>query len=309
MNGSHEEAMKTMAAGLHQMFDIMVKTSAKGTLTVEEGLEMQRILNVSDLAENDEIASPTANRDPSTRGASTPVQNMQNGMLRIKKLGKMVRYYLKQQTGGSGEPVDQLKYIIKTFLLTLPSHSEGFPKRSIGDNVSHGAVKYAFHPLNTVVDGVVCFLPYMIFEINKERYVLSGYKTENPKTPGDVSIEAWLFRQDNYLEEVDHLSNQGWDWTFTDSVSEPESLMQQKLQYQKNIDWMEFEQVNRNSDVSAACATTADQCVNHVLNGSTNTTIMVRDIRYQGINMSIEEQSRELTSFEYMPEFPGFELA
>jgi hypothetical protein len=35
----------------------------------------------------------------------------------------------------------------------------------------------------------------------------------------------------------------------------------------------------------------------------------VRDIRYQGINMSIEEQSRELTSFEYMPEFPGFELA
>ena len=275
------------------MFNIMVTTSQTGKLSIEQVEELREVFESAGLDQPAES------------------QSLDKGMMGIKAFSDIIRFYMIEQTmltTAIATPREQLKYIVKTFLMKLETFPKEFSKRFLGDSVSDGAVKYAYHPLNIARKGVVRFVPYMIFELNKERFVLSAQKSVTAVSPEKVSIEIWLFKQDKYLEGVQNLAKKGWNWTFTDNPSEPASLMQEKLGMIRDMGWKEIGHVNKESDASAACLHAAAKAVGQVLGGEDGTTIAVRDIRYEGIQKSINDQADELKAFDYTPDFPSFEL-
>ena len=279
------------------MFDIMVWSSPTGKLSTEEAEELRKVV-----------------LSAGTNGPAES-QSVDKRMVGIKAFSELIRFFMIKQTKlttAIATPREQLKYIVKTFLMTLETCNEGFSKKCIRDTVSHGAVKYADHPLNIVKEGVVWFVPYMIFEINEERFVLSAQKSVTTAESSDshdwLSIEMWRFKQDKYLEGVQSLAKKGWNWTFTDSPSEPASLMQEKLGMLRDMGWKEIGHVNKEADASAACSHAAAKAVNEVVGSEDGTTIAVRDIRYEGIQKNVEKQEDDLKDFDYAPDFPSFEL-
>ena len=101
--------------------------------------------------------------------ARTVDDDVNDEIVQVNDLSLMIRCLLADYSGGECTPVDQMIYIIGLFLHTLPPHTNGFPKKMIGDTESNGLLKRPYHPLSTEVDGVVRFSPYMIVEIAKER--------------------------------------------------------------------------------------------------------------------------------------------
>jgi hypothetical protein len=274
--GTGDEALSVMSAGLTQMFAMMVKHSPEGELTPAQEVTY----------------AASDGRDKAGR---------------VKALARNIRSYMKDQTGGNATLAEQLKYVVKTFFLTLPEHAAGFPKRFFGDSVTLGAVKHRLHPLNHVThDDVVHFEPYMIVEVNKVRYVLSAHRSAG------AAIEVWVFRQDKYLEQVQSLATKGWDWTFVDNYSEPTSLMPAKLAMLESMHWKEFE---HHDGVAAnnrsCCSDAASMCVNYMLSDGGQDgghTLVVRDIRYEGFRLRLRDHKDKLTAFAYEPQFPGFLL-
>jgi hypothetical protein len=291
-----QNSITMIMTGLKQMFDIMVTTSQTGKIDIDQAMEFRKVLE-----------SMNPNGPP---GSHT----LDDGMLGIKAYSEVIRFYLIEQTKltvAIATPREQLKYIIKTFLMKLETCADGFSKKCIHDTVSHGAVKYANHPLNIVKEGVVWFVPYMIFELNGERFVLSAQKsvtTESPNSHDWISVEMWLFKQDKYLKGVQSLAEKGWGWTFTDDSSEPPSLKQEKLGMIRDMGWEEIGHVNKEADASAACLDAAAKAVNKVLGSEDGTTIAVRDIRYEGIQKNVKDQEGDLKVFDYAPDFPIFPL-
>jgi hypothetical protein len=293
MRNGRSDAITTMMEGLQQMFDIMVNTSETGKLDGDQATEFREVLDSMD--------------HKGLPGAKP----LDQGMLGIKAFSEIIRHYMIEQTmltTATATPREQLKYIVKTFLMKLDTFPREFSKKCLGDSVSCGAVKYAYHPLNFVMNGCVHFVPYMIFELNGKRFVLSAQKSVTSSSPDKVSIEIWLFEQDEYSEGVQTLAKKGWDWTFTDNPSEPASLMQEKLGMIRGMGWKEIGHVNKKADARAACFDAAAKAVGQVLEGEDGTTIAVMDIRYEGIEMSVKDQADELKNFNYTPDFPSFEL-
>jgi len=275
------------------MFNIMVTTSQTGKLSIEQVEELREVFESAGLDQPAES------------------QSLDKGMMGIKAFSDIIRFYMIEQTmltTAIATPREQLKYIVKTFLMKLDTFPREFSKKCLGDSVSCGAVKYAYHPLNFVMNGCVHFVPYMIFELNGKRFVLSAQKSVTSSSPDKVSIEIWLFEQDEYSEGVQTLAKKGWDWTFTDNPSEPASLMQEKLGMIRGMGWKEIGHVNKKADARAACFDAAAKAVGQVLEGEDGTTIAVRDIRYEGIQKNVKDQEGDLKVFDYAPDFPIFPL-
>jgi len=221
-------------------------------------------------------------------------------------LSKVIREILP------ADPVDQLHYIVNTFLLKLLSHPAEFPKKGKDDILTHGAKKCRYHPLNIEEDNIVHFLPYIIIEIgeksNMSRFVLSAYKTVSPDTPDKTMISAWVFDQTKYRKEMASLKEKGLDWTVTDDPSKPDALMTMKLQIKDDMKWVEFNHVNTQNSPRVACDQIAEMCVDHLIRENASNKIGVRDVRYEGKQMSVLDQAEEIHNFEYTPDFPLFSL-
>jgi len=308
--------MKTTIQGLQQMLKIMVDCSPSGELNITEAFELQKLKEQPDQKEV------------------------------VTSYATFIRTYMSTLIGSPGLPADQLRYIIKTFLMHLASNPNRFPSKKIYDTVTHGTKKVPSHPLNCVNGNTVEFVPYMIIELKAskdkpmQRYVLSAWKSVSGE---QTTISTWIFNQRKYHTNMAELKNKGLDWTPVDDPSEPTMLKNMKLDIMEDMQWSQIDWTYGQSEptglTGGACGDLAEKCLHRLLglnndmsnefpiyngqsrspyavpaNWSTdglpheNQIMAVRDVRYEGLKLNTDKNKDEITEFAYAPKFGEFAL-
>ena len=271
-------AMDNVLTGMSQMLDRMVETSVSGMMTVDEIIDLD-VRFMQDPAKTDEAKRTMP--------------------------GKIIRHYMLTKVKPPGAPADQLAYIIKYFLMSLPKDTTDFPKRDINSPPLFGGLKVPLHPLKSIKGSVVSFVPYMIINVDGELIVLSAHTFTRSST---TKISAWVFDQKTSHAQMVKLEKKGISWTPIDDPTHPSELFGAKHAILKEMHWSSHDHTDHDGNVRKSCTDCANEIVRHLLVGKPHAKLDILDVRYEGQHFDIKTEAVLIDNFAYAPEFPKFPL-